>query len=207
MGRLRAEGPLEVPIMGSERTNRSVAPAAWLRGRKKFGLAAALAVVMGIMWVRVLIGHKPQAASAAAEAPAPAKAANPIQPPTKVKYLNLPVIPGRNDTIERDFFAGGDWNGFPRSPSPATTSVDTEVVQPPVDRTSENVGKVAQRLNLQAVFVTGSPEAFINDQLLHKGDALSFQDGADLYLFEVKQIHDDSVLVECRGQQLTLKMK
>jgi hypothetical protein len=178
-----------------------------IRNKKKVGLAAVLALLMGIMWVRVLIGHKPQAASASTAAPRAPTAAGASESKTsmKIKYLNLPVVPGRNDTIECDFFTGRDWDGFPRNSG--STSADTEVVPSPVDRTSESVGKVAQRLNLQAVFVTGSPEAFINDQLLHIGDALSFQDGADLYLFEVKQIRGDSVLVECRGQQVTLKMK
>ena len=197
--------------MGSERTSRSgvagMISTFLIRDKKKMGLAVALVMVMGIMWVRVLIRHKPQAASAAAATPPVSKAADPGKAPMKVKFLNLPVVPGRNDTIDCDFFTGRDWSGFPGSSGSPTTGADTEVVQSPVDRTNEGIGKVAQKLNLQAVLLAGSPQAFINDQLLRVGDTLSFQDGADLYLFEVKQIHDDSVLVECKGQQVTLKMK
>jgi hypothetical protein len=191
--------------MAPERTNRSMAPLDFIRGRKKASLAAGLAVVMGFMWVRVLTGHKPQAVGAA-DAPPPAKSAPAGQTPVKLKYVTLPVIPGRDDTIERDFFAGRNWSAFSKS-SGSTTGTDTEVVQPNIDRTSENISTVAKKLNLQAVLLTGQPEAFINDQAVKVGDTFSFREGADLYLFEVKQIHDDSVLVECGGQSVTLKMK
>jgi hypothetical protein len=191
--------------MAPERTNRSMAPMAFIRGRKKAGLAVGLVVVMGIMWVRVLIGHKPQAA-AASETPVPSKPVAAGKASAKVEYLSLPVVAGRNDTIERDFFAGRDWSGYPKNAGSAA-STDPEVVRPNADRTNENVGKVAKKLNLQAVLPTGSPQAFIDDQLVRVGDIIPLQDGTDLYLFEVKQIEGDSVLVECGGKSVTLKMK
>jgi hypothetical protein len=193
--------------MASERTNRPIASIRRIPGGKKVGAAAALAVVMGIMWVRVLVGSKPHAA-AAVTAPSTASAAAVASPsPVKVRYLDLPVISGRNDTIAYDFFAGRDWDGFPRNTGPAKTSPEPEVVPAPVDRTRENVDKAAENLHLHATLLDGSHQAFINDELLKVGDTLPVHEGGDLYLFEVKRIDDDSVLVECRGQQVTLKMK
>jgi hypothetical protein len=191
--------------MASERKHPPVIAIALLRNKKKAGMAVALAVVMGIMWMRVLVGHKPQAA-AAAPAPKPT-AAGAAKSSVKVKYVELPVVSGRHDTIEHDFFTGRDWRGFPTSSGPGTTATDPEVVLSAADRTRENVEKMAQRVNLQAVLTTGSPQAFINDQLYHAGETFVLQDGADLYLFEVVQVGEDSVRVRCRGNEVILKMK
>lgn len=191
--------------MAPDRIRKSMAPMTFIRSRKKAALAAGLVVMLGIMWVRVLIGHKPQAA-AAAETPAASKPVATGRASVKVEYVNLPVIPGRNDTIECDFFTGRDWSGLAKNAG-SKTGTDTEVVRPTVDRTSD-VDKVARKMNLQAVILKGDrPEAFINDLPVHVGDAVPFQDGADLYVFEVKRIGDDSVLVECGGKSVTLKMK
>ncbi len=193
--------------MASERKlHKATIPAGFFRNRKKTGFAVALATLMGIMWVRVLIGHKPPAAAAGEAAPASAPAAAANKPPVKVKYLTLPVTPGRNDTIQCDFFSGRDWSGFPKSSG--ATSGDTEVVRSGADRTSENVERVAKRLNLQAVILKGDrPEAFINDVSMHVGDRIPLQEGTDLYLFDVKEIRGDAVLVECREKSLTLTIK
>lgn len=190
--------------MARERMNRRIVPAAFLRNRKKAGLAAAMVVVMAIMWGRVLTGHKPQAA-AAAPTPAAAKSAADQVTPVKVAYLNLPVIAGRNDTIQHDFFTGREWSDFPRNAGSKTGTV-TEVVRTNTDRTSE-IEKVAKKLNLQVIVPTGNPQALINDQLVQVGDTVGVQETSDLYVFEVKRIANDAVLVECGGKSVTLKMK
>jgi len=61
-------------------------------------------------------------------------------------------------------------------------------------------------LKLDAVFLRENPQAFLNDQLLSVGGKLTVQVGAASYEFEVLQIYMDSVLVECQGIQLRLKL-
>jgi hypothetical protein len=191
--------------MAPDRIRRSMSPMAYIGSRKKIGLAAALVVALGIMWVRVLIGHKPQTA-AAHESPAASSPAASGKTPVKVHYVNLPVIAGRNDTIEWDFFAGRDWSGFSRNAG-SRTSTDTEVARPNTDRT-QDIERVARKLNVQVVILRGDrPEAFIDDASVHVGDTISAQEGTEQYVFEVKQIVDDSVRVECGGKSVTLKMK
>ncbi len=191
--------------MASERMHRPMMPRNFLRNRKRATLAAGLVAVMSIMWGRVLLGHKPPAA-AATEKPAATQPTAARKASAQVTYLELPVVPGRHDTIARDFFTGRDWNGFSKNAG-VKTGTDTEGVRANTDRTSD-VEKMAKKLNLQAVVPTGErPEALINDQLVHVGDTFPFQEGAALYVFEVKQIGEDSVLVECSGQTATLKMK
>ncbi len=61
-------------------------------------------------------------------------------------------------------------------------------------------------MKLEAVLWSESPQAFINDQLLRVGGKLTVKDGADVLELEVLQIYVDSVLVECKGIQLTLEL-
>jgi hypothetical protein len=195
--------------MGPERANKPVSarrmPSVMLHDKKKVVLAVGLAVVMGIMWVRVLVGHKPQAAAAAAVTSPPSGAASESKAPTKLRFFDLPVIPGRNDAIDRDFFTVRDWSSF--SSNAAAKSADTEGVRSPGDRTSEGFNRVTQKLKLQAVLLASKPMAYINDHLLHVGETLTLRDGADLYVFEVTRIGREAVQVECDGKQVTLKME
>jgi hypothetical protein len=172
--------------------------------RKKTTFAVALLAVMAVMWVRVLTGQRPDVAGAetgpAQEQPAAHKA------PRDIRYLKLPNVPGRNDYINRDFFAARDWECFRQgSPSPRK-SPGTEAVTASVDRGREMVARVAKKLELTAVMRDGNPRAFINDELLRVGDRLLVRDGPDLCEFEVLRINNDSVLLRCKGTQLTLKL-
>jgi hypothetical protein len=58
---------------------------------------------------------------------------------------------------------------------------------------------------LEAVLQNDRRRAFVNDRLLAVGDTFLVEHGAGPVLFEVLQIQDDSVLVECNGIQLTLR--
>jgi len=172
-------------------------------GGKKTVLAIGLVAIMAIMWFRVLTGRKPQSAAAS----------NPLQnaqeqdrSPVQVRFHDLPIILGRNDRIDQNFFAVQDWNGFSRNSNNEDASTDPEVHVVAPDRTREVIARVAQRLKLGAVLWSENPQIFANDQLLHVGDTIKLEEGTDTYKFEVVQIEADSVLVRCRERELTLRL-
>jgi hypothetical protein len=172
--------------------------------RKKTVLAAGLVVIMGIMWVRVLTGKKPQATNAAPNQPTAAQDKG--TDPVKIRFVELPAVEGRNDRIRRNFFSAGALAGFHRDPTSQNTGTDTEVRIGPDEQIQEVVAKAARKLTLGAVMWSENPQAFINDRIVHVGDTLSVKDGATTYVFEVLRIQEDSVLVRCNEKQVTLKL-
>jgi hypothetical protein len=117
----------------------------------------------------------------------------------------LPNLSGRNDYVNRDFFASRDWECF-RQNSGSPQNPGTEVHATPGDLAQEVAARLGQKLKLEAVLRDGTPRAFINDRLLRLGDRLPVHDGPDTCEFEVLRIYEDSVLVGCNGTQLTLKL-
>ncbi len=94
-------------------------------GGKKTAMAGVLSLLMLFMWVRVFLGHRPAAAAAAP--PTASAASVPRTAPVKVKLVDLPKVPGRHDTIERDFFTIKDRTYFRRNPAGRDTGTDHEV--------------------------------------------------------------------------------
>ncbi len=172
-------------------------------GGKKTILAFGLVVIMAIMWIRVLTGRRPEAA-VAARAPQTTGQREPES--VRVRFHSLPVVPGRHDCIDRNFFLTQDWSGFSIDSNKNTTGTDSEVRAAVPDRTTEVITRVAQRLKLEAVVWETSPHVSINDELLQVGETLTLREGAETYEFEVVRIEADSVLVRCRERELTLTL-
>lgn len=170
---------------------------------KKTVVAVGLVAIMAMMWFRVLTGRKPQ--SAAAKQPSE-QTQKENTASVNLRFHDLPTIPGRNDRLDRNFFAVENWDVFSRDVSRHTSSTGSEVHVVAPNRTQEVIVKVAQRIRLEAVLWSDNPQIFANDQLLRVGDTLRLKDGTETYVFEVVQIEADSVLVRCREQQLTLKL-
>ena len=173
-------------------------------GGKKTAVAGALMLVMLFMWVRVFIGHRPAAATAAP----PTQQTEPVSRKTsvKVKVVELPKVPGRHDAIERDFFTIKDRTDFRRNTAGRNTGTDKEVPVTTGSDAQEVIQRIRRMLKLEAVLRSECPRAYINDQLVSVGGKLTVKDGAEAFEFEVLQIHVDSVLVRCEGIQLTLEL-
>lgn len=175
-------------------------------GGRKTAVACALILVMLFMWVRVFLGHRPAAAAAA---PAPASSASAPRPaPVKVTLVDLPKVPGRHDSIERDFFTVPEGTALRRSSAGRNTGTEEEVPVVSTNRVQEVIQRVAKTMKLEAVLSREreSPRVYIDDQLLSVGGKFTVKDGAAVLEFEVLQIHDDAVLVGCEGIQLTLEL-
>lgn len=170
---------------------------------KKTVLALALLVFMGFLWIRVLTGQKPGSA-AAAQGRGPAAQAQP-ETAKNLRFVELPRLPGRNDSIHRDFFTIPDRTPF-RKNGARDAGTEPEVQTSSSNRAQEVIQRVAQRLKLTAVSLSENPQAFINDRLLRVGDRLTLKEGAKVIEFEVLRIYENSVLVGCEDTQLTLKL-
>jgi len=173
-------------------------------GGKKTVVACALVSIMLFMWVRVLLGHRP-AAAAAAPPPKPAATSSGTAP-VRVTLVELPKSPGHHDTIARDFFVASDESYARRNAAGRNTGTEKEVPAASSSNVQEVIRRVAQTLKLEAVFLQGRPQAFLNDQSLSVGEKLTVKDDTASYEFEVVEIYMDSVLVECQGIQLRLKL-
>lgn len=171
---------------------------------KRKVLACALILVMVFMWIRVLTGRKPGSA-AGASAPTQAQPATP-QAAARLTRVEVPRIPGRNDSVHKDSFRMQDRAYFRQLAAVPNTGTDTEVPVVSSNRDQEVVQQVARTLKLEAVLRSQTPRAFVNDRLLGTGDKFVVEHGAGSFEFEVLRIDDDAVLVECNGMQLTLKL-
>ncbi len=173
-------------------------------GGKKTVMACVLVLIMLFMWVRVFLGHRPQAAAAAPQSSQ--TEAGVRRPPAPVPRLELPRIPGRHDALPRDFFTMEDPASFGRNPARRGTGTDTEVPVASTQTVEEVIQRVARTMKLEAVSWSECPRIFINDQLLGVGDRFLVKGGTQSYEFEVLQIYVDSVLVRCNGVQMTLQL-
>jgi len=173
--------------------------------KRKTVFAAALLAIMAVMWFRALTGREPGPAAAAPGAPA--EQAGPQKSGPRFTFVDLPSVPGRNDYINRDFFAVRDWECFRQNAAPPRTGTDTEVHIASPNHAQEVAARIAEKLTLEAVLRWGdNPQVFIDDRLLSVGDRFTVRDGPDTCEFEVLGIHEDSVLVGCNGTRLTLKL-
>jgi len=168
---------------------------------RKNVIAAALMIVMGIMWARVLTGRKPKS-STAKPATTQTQAVQ-DRPALNVSFIELPVVAGRNDRVHRDFFTVHDWKAFSKVSTSQAATMDSEVPVVTSNWDQEVVARVAQRFRLEAVL---PPNAMINDRLVKVGSSIRVKDGADTYVFEVVQVDEDSVVVARDGHRLTLKL-
>jgi hypothetical protein len=172
--------------------------------RKKTVFAVALLAVMAFMWFRVLTGRKPDAATAN---PNPqAQQQDKQKPQRKVCFIRLPNVPGRNDYINRDFFAARDWECFRQNNLSQNSGTDTEVHVVSSNLAQEVISQIVKKLRLEAIVGSEPPQAFINDQVLGVGDRLTVRDGPETRELEVLRIYQDSVLMGCNGTKLTLKL-
>ena len=172
---------------------------------KRVVLAGALVVVMAFMWIRVLVGHKP-ASAGAATAKKQTTQTQSDEPNVRVRRVEVPFVPGRNDSISRDCFRIQDRAPFQRLATVSSTGTDTEVPVVPPNRDPEVIQQVAQTLKLEAVLRNGSLQAFLNDRLLKAGDTFPVERQGHVFEFEVLRIYDDAVLVKCNDIQLTLQI-
>ncbi|MHC4426265.1 MAG: hypothetical protein ACYSYV_09230 [Planctomycetota bacterium] len=172
--------------------------------KKKSVIALCLITVMVLMWVKALTKKAPAGAEAA-PVTEQSSVEGPSNPESKISFIELPKVAGRNDVIARDFFASNGWRHFVDGQGQKSVGIQ-EVNIVSKDGSKEVVKKVAEKLKLQAIMVSRNPRAFINDKVLSVGDKVLIDDGVGTYEFEVVEIKENAVVIDCREAEITLKL-
>ena len=161
--------------------------------KKKSVMALCLIGVMVFMWARMFRGKTPESARAALTAEVMAKSESDYG--VKMSFIELPKVTGRNDALTRDFFVidGGNLN---RSAAEFVLG----------DGGEEIARRVAEKLKLEAIVVSTSPQAFINDKFLSVGDKLNISDGDNAHECEVIGIEEGKAVIRCGEAEITLKL-
>jgi hypothetical protein len=172
--------------------------------KKKSATALCLIALMAFMWIRVLTKKAPEGAEASlvTEQSSVEGSSN---PESKISFIELPKVAGRNDVIARDFFAANGWRHFVDGQGQKSVGIQ-EVNIVSKDGSKEVIKKVAEKLELQAIMLSRNPRVFINDKVLSVGDKLLIDDVVGTYECEVVEIKEDAVVINCREAEITLKL-
>jgi len=162
--------------------------------KKKTIIALCLIAVMALMWVRVLGKKTPNTAGAALRGEEVIEGQSNSE--LKISFIELPNIKGRNDVLIRDFFTADGGN--------LSSAGEVNVVSR--DGGGEVIGRIAEKLKLEAIAVGEIPLAFINDRPLAVGDKLPIVDGTNAYECEVIGIEENTVSIRCGEAEITLKL-
>ncbi len=173
--------------------------------KKKSVMALCLIAVMTVMWFRVLTRKTPDGAEAAPVTDQTSTEDVPREE-YRVSFVELPKVAGRNDVIGRDFFASNGWRHFVDGQGRKPGGIE-KVSIVSTNGNEEVIRRVAEKLNLEATIVGGTPWAFINGQPLNIGGKLPISDGADTYVCEVIDIKDNAVAIKCREAEIRLSIK
>ena len=174
-----------------------------------------LLAVMGILWGRVLIGGKKGLASANAQDAAGAQSAAWASAKSASKVtlqaVELPKVPGRNDTLSHDLFSADRWTAFGLKGSQDNNSsgVQIDSGEDAEQIYQRRLEKIAQRLTLEAVIQDsdGNPfQAFVDGKILSVGSKLTVKEGPDQYELTLEKINNKEVLFTWNKVSVVLKM-
>ncbi len=171
--------------------------------KKKTVFALCLIAVMVLMWARVLGKKTPQAADASLVTQQVNSDVSGSNSKLRISFVELPEVAGRNDIITRDFFDSDKWRNFGEG-SKSTGIGEVSVSE---GSSEELARRIAEKLRLEAIGLSGNPQAFINNKMLGVGDKLLIGDGVDTYECEVVKIEESAVLIESQGARITLRLK
>jgi hypothetical protein len=172
--------------------------------KNKAVFAFCLLGVMVFMWVRMLSKTEPQASKAAAVAQQLSQGQLPNnQTLSRISFIELPRLVGRNDMLTRDFFASDGWRAFTGAKN-RTSTREVDVFSKEADE--EVIKAIAAGLNLQAIELGENPQAFINNKLLCVGDKLIINSQSGGYQCYVVGIQSGKVFIKCGDAEITLKL-
>ncbi|MHC4184640.1 MAG: hypothetical protein ACYSUC_06855 [Planctomycetota bacterium] len=170
--------------------------------KKKTIIALCLIAIMALMWARLLGRETPKNAKAASTPAAAGLDTSGANLESRMTFQELPKVKGRNDVLARDFFGSDNWKHFLRDSEGYTEKVS--VVSK--DGDEEVVKRIADKLELQAIWLDQNTQAFINDKMLSVGDKLTVREGIKTYECEVAGIQESRVFIRCEGAQIILKL-
>lgn len=168
--------------------------------KKKSVAALCLIGLMVFMWARVLT-RKPQAAEAEQTVPIINDIASGTEAILKVSFIDLPRIEGRHDVLARDFFASNDWRAFLRDNGAGSGHLNVKV-----SASDELARRIAEKLQVETIWIASKRQVVINDKLLSIGDKIKIKHGEVVYECEVVEIEDNRVLITFGESQIELSL-
>lgn len=172
--------------------------------KKKAVTTLCLIIVMAFLWLRVLTKNAPQASQASSIA-GQLNSQDQTGQELNISFVELPKVEGRNDVITQDFFTSNGWRCFGNGLKEKAVIEEVNIVSK--NGNEEVIRRVAEKLKLEATVVLGTnPRAYINDRVVSVGDKVLIRDGNDTYECEVIEIKENTVVIQCRGAEVTLKL-
>jgi len=172
--------------------------------KKKFTAAILLVGLMVFMWARVLLRSGPEEAKASISAAMGQTQTTTQIPSVEVSFIDLPRVKGRNDRLSRDFFDAKGWKDFD-SPG-KTTNSGTEVTVVSLNKDDQIKRRIAEKLQVQAIWLGDNPQVFINDHALSVGDKFVLKEGTKSFECEVVSIEERNVVIRCGEARIELKL-
>ena len=164
--------------------------------KKKAIMVSALVLVLVVLWSKVLFKKGPQEAQAQSQQDMMVNETPEIN--FEISYIDLPSVAGRNDVLNRDFFAPDQFKAIGWGASPAdgqNNSIDAEDLD---QWETQQILQVAEEVKLEAIFTGDNPQVVIDDKLLTVGDEFETVKNNNSYEFEVMQINDNEVVLRCK---------
>lgn len=158
---------------------------------KKTVVAFALIAIMVFMWGKMIFKKGPETAEATntfSQQIAPM-----AEVPIKISYVTLPHEEGRHDFISRDIFNANDFRNFRSSANLNDASQFDVVLNSGQSKDQKAIIKVARQLELEAIMMGDTPQAFINDKLYSVGETVKVSAVKTIYEFEVTEIKANEV--------------
>ena len=163
--------------------------------KKKAIMVSVLVLILAALWSKVLFNKGPQAAQAQSQQDMMADETAEIN--FEISYIDLPSVRGRNDVLNRDFFAPDQFKAIGWGTSPAdgqNNSIDAEDLD---QWERQQILQVAKEVKLEAIFAGDNPQVVIDDKLLSAGDEFETVKDENSYEFEVVKINDNEVVLRC----------
>lgn len=175
----------------------------WRTIEPKTVVAAALLLLMGIMWMRVFFtSGKP--AQAAAYSETKEKEQVKAEPAVNIEPVPLPVIAGRNDRLTKDYFAVVLW---PQQHSSTPQDVQGRLRNDAEQQRLDFVNTLLSRLSIDAVLMpTGQEPAKVclNGKVLTEGQTLTLKDKDQTYELTITQIKPNAITIVCDQKAIVL---
>jgi hypothetical protein len=172
--------------------------------KKKVVMILCLIGVMAFMWIRVLTRKAPEAAEGKIVAGLSNSSTSANQE-LHITFIELPKVDGRHDVITRDVFDSENWRYFLERQHKHNGFEEVNILSQDVNE--EVIRKLAKKLQLEAVMVSGNPRACINGNVIEVGSKVVIGDETNKFECEVVAIEENTVVMECKDAEIILKLE
>ena len=195
--------------MNQRNTNKKQAPGGLQNISPKVMAMVVLLVVMAILWGRVLL--KGTGGPAAANAQDQVSVQEIVSDlPLQIEAVELPVLPGRNDSISNDMFSAENGMTFALNQNNSNGSGKVSAAGDSSELAHRAaLERIAGRLTLEAVICDAQNrpfQAFVDDKILSVGSTLTVQEGPDPFVLLLEEISEKEVVFSWNEMSVVLKM-